>query len=75
MNRVLIAEDERRIASFLEKGLRSNGFTTATVADGEAAYHYARSGEFNLLIPDIGLPKVDGFACSGSARPGSTSRW
>lgn len=61
MNRVLIAEDERRIASFLEKGLASNGFTTATVGDGEAAYHYARSGEFDLLILDIGLPKVDGF--------------
>jgi DNA-binding response OmpR family regulator len=61
VNRVLIAEDERRIASFLEKGLRSNGFTTATVADGEAAYHYARSGDFDLLILDIGLPGVDGF--------------
>jgi DNA-binding response OmpR family regulator len=61
VNRVLIAEDERRIASFLEKGLRSNGFTTATVGDGEAAYQYARSGEFDLLILDIGLPKVDGF--------------
>lgn len=61
MNRVLIAEDERRIASFLEKGLRSNGFATATVGDGEAAYQYARSGEFDLLILDIGLPKVDGF--------------
>jgi DNA-binding response OmpR family regulator len=61
VNRVLIAEDERRIASFLEKGLRSNGFTTATVGDGEAAYQYARSGEFDLLILDIGLPGVDGF--------------
>ena len=61
MNRILIAEDERRIASFLEKGLRGNGLTTATVTDGEAAYQFARSGEFDLLILDIGLPKVDGF--------------
>jgi DNA-binding response OmpR family regulator len=61
VNRVLIAEDERRIASFLEKGLRSNGFATATVGDGQAAYQYARSGEFDLLILDIGLPGVDGF--------------
>ena len=61
MNRILIAEDERRIASFLEKGLRGNGLTTATVTDGEAAYQLARSGEFDLLILDIGLPKVDGF--------------
>ena len=34
MNRILIAEDEPRLASFLEKGLRSNGFATTTVGDG-----------------------------------------
>jgi DNA-binding response OmpR family regulator len=61
VNRILIAEDEQRIASFLERGLRSNGFTTLTVADGETAIDYARSGEFDLLILDVGLPKVEGF--------------
>jgi DNA-binding response OmpR family regulator len=70
MNRVLIAEDEHRIASFLEKGLRSNGFTTTTVTDGEAAYHSARSGQFDLLILDIGLPKVDGFTVLRRLREG-----
>ena len=70
MNRVLIAEDEHRIASFLEKGLRSNGFTATTVTDGEAAYHYARSGQFDLLILDIGLPKVDGFTVLRRLREG-----
>jgi DNA-binding response OmpR family regulator len=61
VNRILIAEDEHRIAAFLERGLRSNGFTATTVADGEAAYDYARSGQFDMLILDIGLPRVDGF--------------
>lgn len=61
MNRILIAEDEARIASFLEKGLGANGFTTTVVHDGESAYHYALSGEFDLLVLDIGLPKRDGF--------------
>ncbi len=61
MNRILIAEDETRIASFLEKGLRANGFTTTVVGDGESAYHYALSGGFDLLVLDIGLPKSDGF--------------
>jgi DNA-binding response OmpR family regulator len=70
MNRVLIAEDEHRIASFLEKGLRSNGFTTTTVSDGEAAYQYARSGQFDLLILDIGLPTVDGFTVLRRLREG-----
>lgn len=62
MSRILIAEDERRIASFIEKGLRSNGFVTTTVSDGPDAYEYARSGEFDLLILDIGLPGTDGFS-------------
>ncbi len=61
MNRILIAEDEARIASFLEKGLRGNGFVTAVVEDGAAAYDVAASGAFDLLILDIGLPISDGF--------------
>ncbi|GGP02431.1 response regulator transcription factor [Nonomuraea glycinis] len=61
MNRILIAEDEGRIASFLEKGLRGNGFVTAVVEDGVAAYDVAASGAFDLLILDIGLPLSDGF--------------
>ena len=62
MSRILIAEDEPRIASFLEKGLRSNGFVTTTVGDGESAYQYARSGSFDLIVLDIGLPIKDGFS-------------
>ena len=61
MNRILIAEDERRITSFLEKGLHKNGFTTQVVADGLSAYEYARTGEFDLMILDLGLPVQDGF--------------
>ncbi|MGV9381036.1 response regulator transcription factor [Nonomuraea sp. NPDC003707] len=61
MNRILIAEDEVRIASFVEKGLRANGFVTAVVTDGVAAYDLACAGGFDLLILDIGLPLSDGF--------------
>ncbi|WP_446458124.1 response regulator transcription factor [Streptomyces rochei] len=61
MNRILIVEDEERIASFVEKGLRANGFTTTAVADGDAAYEYALTGGFDLVVLDIGLPGRDGF--------------
>jgi DNA-binding response OmpR family regulator len=61
LNRILIAEDEARIASFVEKGLRANGFVTAVVGDGVAAYDLASAGGFDLLILDIGLPLSDGF--------------
>lgn len=62
MNRILLAEDEERIASFIEKGLRANGFRCETVADGNLALELARSGEFDLMVLDIGLPGLDGFS-------------
>jgi DNA-binding response OmpR family regulator len=60
VNRILIAEDEPRLASFLEKGLRANGFTTKLAADGATASLMARDDEFDLLILDLGLPGKDG---------------
>lgn len=61
MSRILIAEDEQRIAAFVEHGLRAEGFTTTVVGDGASAYDYASSGSFDLLVLDIGLPLMDGF--------------
>ncbi len=61
MSRILIAEDEARIASFLEKGLRANGFATEVASDGEAALSLALTGRFDLLILDLGLPGRDGL--------------
>ena len=60
MNRILIAEDEPRLASFLEKGLRANGFTTTVIGDGVTAAVMARDEKFDLLILDLGLPGKDG---------------
>ncbi|HVL84399.1 MAG TPA: response regulator transcription factor [Pseudonocardia sp.] len=61
MSRVLIAEDEPRIASFVEKGLTANGFTVTVVGDGVSAYDYALTGGFDIMVLDIGLPGMDGF--------------
>ena len=60
MNRILIAEDEPRLASFLEKGLRSNGFVTSVAEDGMKASTMAQDEEFDLLVLDLGLPGKDG---------------
>lgn len=62
MTRILIAEDEYRIASFIEKGLRANSFTTTIISDGESALTAARTGQFELIILDLGLPGRDGFS-------------
>ena len=61
MTRILIAEDEARIASFVEKGLTAAGFAVTAVGDGRGALAEARSGQFDLLILDIGLPGLGGF--------------
>ncbi|WP_261565129.1 response regulator transcription factor [Frankia gtarii] len=60
-SRVLIAEDERRITSFVEKGLRANGLVPVCVPDGASALAVAMSGEVDLLVLDLGLPDMDGF--------------
>jgi DNA-binding response OmpR family regulator len=60
MNRILIAEDEPRLASFLEKGLRAQGYTPTVVTDGTAASAIAIDEEFDLLVLDLGLPGKPG---------------
>ena len=61
MTRILIVEDEDRIASFLCKGLHSNGFSTSIAGTGEEALTLVRTGDFDLMILDLGLPDIDGF--------------
>jgi DNA-binding response OmpR family regulator len=61
VSRILVVEDEARIASFLEKGLRANGFTTEVAADGDEALRLGRTERFDLAILDLGLPGRDGF--------------
>ncbi|BAU66218.1 Two component Transcriptional regulator, Winged helix family [Stanieria sp. NIES-3757] len=61
MNRILIIEDEARIATFIEKGLRARGFTTNWVEDGQNAIAMAINTKFDLAILDLGLPDKDGL--------------
>lgn len=61
MARILIAEDDPQIASFLRKGLQANGWQTVHVTDGEQAEQYGRTGDFDLLLLDIGLPGRSGL--------------
>ena len=61
MAHILIAEDEPRIASFIEKGLKSHGYATTTVGNAHEALSFALSDGFELLILDLGLPGRDGL--------------
>ncbi len=62
MKRILIAEDESRVAAFLDKGLQANGFTTAIATTGADAVTFALEGDFELIVLDLGLPGKDGLS-------------
>lgn len=60
--RVLIAEDDRKIADFVAKGLREAGFAVEHVTDGEEGLYFALHERYDVIVMDIMLPKVDGLA-------------
>ncbi|NJM96037.1 MAG: response regulator transcription factor [Phormidesmis sp. RL_2_1] len=62
MANILIAEDEVRIASFVSKGLKQAGYQTQVATNGRSAIEMALSGQFDLILLDINLPEVDGWA-------------
>lgn len=61
MARILIVEDEARIASFVAKGLRAEGHLATVAGDGPTGLDHALSGDFDLMVLDIGLPRMNGF--------------
>ncbi|WP_395741502.1 response regulator [Prosthecobacter sp.] len=60
--RLLVIEDETKVARFIERGLREEGFVVETAGDGDAGLAKAREGAFDLIILDVMLPLKDGFS-------------
>lgn len=60
--RILIVEDESRIAAFIDKGLRKNGYLTLVARDGIEAVEKGIAGNIDLMLLDLGLPGQDGWA-------------
>ena len=61
MSQLLIVENEPRIAAFVAKGLRAAGYSTHIEGSGITGAQFAVSGDFDLVILDVGLPDIDGF--------------
>ncbi len=61
MTRLLLVEDEERLAASIAEGLAIAGFSVDRVATGREGLASARSGDFDLMILDIGLPDQEGF--------------
>ena len=66
--RVLLIEDKKKTAGFLAKGLREDGLTVDIAHDGETGLQLARTKKYDLLIVDVMLPKMDGWAVVAELR-------
>jgi two-component system OmpR family response regulator len=60
--RVLVVEDDAKIASFLTRGLKQAGYAVDHAADGETGLALAESTDYDAAIVDIMLPKLDGIS-------------
>ena len=60
--RILLVEDDVKIASFVEKGLRAAGYAVDHATDGEAGLHLALTEPYDTAVVDIMLPKLDGLS-------------
>src|SRR6266702_3126286 len=66
--RLLLAEDEAHAGQYLVKGLEENGFLVDWVRSGIDAVHHAKSSPYELIILDVGLPDLDGWAALSEIR-------
>ncbi len=73
MSSILIVEDEKRISSFIGKGLSAAGYTPTVVENGLDALDYLATGSFDLVLLDVGLPGVDGFEVLTRFRAGGAT--
>ena len=66
--RILLVEDEAKIAAFLRKGLTENGFVVDHARLGDDGLHLARTGAYDLVILDVMLPNLDGWTILAALR-------
>lgn len=58
---ILVVEDEKKVASFIKRGLEDDNYKVAVAYDGLDGFRQARDGDYNLVIMDMMLPKKDGM--------------
>jgi DNA-binding response OmpR family regulator len=66
--RILVVEDERRLSNIIKKGFVENGFAVDQAFDGEDGQFLAESEQYDLIVLDIMLPKIDGLTICKSIR-------
>ena len=71
--RILVIEDERKTAFFVERGLRESGFVVDLANDGEKGLQLALTGRHDLVILDVMLPRRDGWSIVSELRRAKVS--
>lgn len=71
--KILLVEDEKKIASFVRKGLAAQGFTVDVASDGNAGYSLATSQPYDAIVLDIMLPGRDGLSILRNLRDGKNA--
>ncbi|MDO8340493.1 MAG: response regulator transcription factor [Candidatus Woesebacteria bacterium] len=66
--RILVIEDERRLSNIIKKGFIEDGFAVDQAFDGEEGLYLAENEQYNLIILDLMLPKIDGVEVCKSLR-------
>lgn len=66
--RILLVEDEKKMASFIERGLKEEGYAVDTASDGELGWEYASTNDYDVIILDWMLPKMNGLALCSKIR-------
>jgi two-component system copper resistance phosphate regulon response regulator CusR len=66
--RVLVVEDDRKVAGFIEMGLREEGYAVDIASDGEAATTLAHVNDYDIILLDVVLPKKNGFQVATELR-------
>lgn len=59
--RILVVEDEKKVASFIQRGLEGEGFSVDVANDGESGVEMGSANSYDLILMDIMLPKMDGL--------------
>jgi DNA-binding response OmpR family regulator len=66
--RILVVEDDRKVAGFIEQGLREEGYAVDVAPDGEAATLSAHVYDYDIILLDVVLPKKNGFQVASELR-------
>jgi len=71
--RILVVEDERKIAQFIKRGLKEEGYAVDCVSDGEEGHFLAATNDYDVIVLDLMLPKIDGLTLCRELRKNKIS--